>query len=48
MKKYSKSLAIREIKIKITLIDILSHPSQNGCHQENKQQKMLVRTQVEP
>jgi hypothetical protein len=33
--KYSKSLAIKETK-NTNKIEIPSHPSQNGCHQENK------------
>jgi hypothetical protein len=26
-------------------IEVSSHPSQNGCHQENKHQQMLARVQ---
>jgi hypothetical protein len=38
MKKCSTSLAIKEMEIS-------SHPSQNGYHQEFKQHEMLVRMQ---
>lgn len=36
------SLAIRNMQIDITL-RFRAHSSQNGYHEENKQQKMLVR-----
>jgi hypothetical protein len=43
-KKYSTSLGIREILIKNDM-EIPSPSSQNGNHQENKQQQMLARRQ---
>jgi hypothetical protein len=36
-------LTIKEMKMKTT--QILPHPSQNGHHQENKQQQTLARSQ---
>jgi hypothetical protein len=43
MKKCSASLAVREMQ---NCVVSLFHLSQNGFHQENKNQEMLVRTQV--